>query len=267
MHCVDEHKQVSSSPSLWSGSLFLWNDRSFYIGSASDSTLHAIHDVTICVALHGSFRLWTSAGWREFQAAIIPPDLPHIFDGRGARLILFYFPSEVLKSQRLLHCGDKPSVVPQKTLSRILPVLRRYLDNGCASGEATEFCDDLTRELARADSPRMTLDSRVARALECFQTNPTHRFTAAEISSEVNLSKSRFAHLFREQTGIPVRRYLLEVRLRRALLEIARGESLTASAYAADFADSAHLSRTFRRMTGIAPSSILKHSLVVQSQK
>jgi hypothetical protein len=63
----------------------------FYIGSAADSTLHAIHDVTICVALHGSFRLWTSAGWREFQAAIIPPDLPHIFDGRGARLILFYF--------------------------------------------------------------------------------------------------------------------------------------------------------------------------------
>jgi AraC-like DNA-binding protein len=66
--------------------------------------------------------------------------------------------------------------------------------------------------------------------------------------------------------GHSVRRYLLEVRLRRALLEIARGESLTASAYAADFADSAHLSRTFRRMTGIAPSSILKHSRVVPSQ-
>ncbi len=267
VHCINKNKQVLSSPYLWSGSLFLWSDQSFYIGAASDSIVHATHDVTVCVATRGSFRLQTSAGWQEFQAVIIPPDLPHIFDGRGARLVLFYFPSEVLKLQRLFYCRCEPYPVPQKMLSRFLPVLRHYSDNGCESEEATEFCEDFTRELSRADFPRMTLDSRVALALECFQTDPTHRFTAAEISSEVNLSESRFAHLFREQIGIPVRRYLLELRLRRALLEIAHGKSLTTGAYAADFADSAHLSRTFRRMTGIAPSSILKHSRIVPSQK
>lgn len=267
MSDIQEKKSSLHSPYRWSGSLFLWKDQSFYIGAASDSTIHATHDVTVCVAMHNSFRLRTSGGWRTFQAAVIPPDLPHIFDGRGAHLILLYFPSEILKAQRLLYQGSEPYAIPQKMLSRFLPCLRTYLDHGCESEDATGFCEDFIRELSRTDYPRLTLDSRVMRALECFQADPTRRYTVAEISSDVAISSSRFAHLFREQVGLPMRRYLLELRMRRALLQVAHGDSLTTSAYAAGFADSAHLSRTFRSMTGIAPSSILKYSQVVPSQK
>jgi AraC-like DNA-binding protein len=34
------------------------------------------------------------------------------------------------------------------------------------------------------------------------------------------------------------------------------GESWTRAAYAANFADSAHLSRTFKRMFGVVPASL-----------
>lgn len=264
---INQDKLVLQPLHSWSGSLFLWSDQSFYIGAASDSTLHATHYVTVSVAMHGTFRLRTTRGWRTFQAAIIPPDLPHIFDGRGAHLILLYFPSELLKSKRLLFPGGEPYAVPPKMLSRFLPSLGNYLDNGCESEEATELCEDFVNELAADGFPRLALDNRVVRALEWFQADPTHRFTAAEISAEVSVSASRFAHLFREQIGLPVRSYLLELRLRHALLQVAQGDSLTTGAHAAGFADSAHLSRTFRRMTGIAPSSLLKYSRVVPGQK
>lgn len=267
MNRIQRKKLHSRTTYSWSGTLFLWRDQSLYLGAASDSTPHATHDVTVCVALHGSFRLGTGAGWREFRAAIIPPDLPHIFDGRGAQIALFYFPSEALRSRRLLCRGAEPSDVPDKIRSRFLPRLHNYLDGGCGASEATELCQDFVRELARSDLLRLPLDSRIAHALEYFQSDPTYRFTAAEISSEVALSQGRFAHLFREQVGLPVRRYLLELRFRRALLQVADGNSLTAGAHAAGFADSAHLSRTFRRMTGIAPSSLLKHSRVIPAAK
>jgi hypothetical protein len=68
-------KPVLSPSYSWSGSLFLWSDRSFYIGAASDSTTHATHDVTVSVALHGTFSLGTSEGWQTLRAAIIPPDI------------------------------------------------------------------------------------------------------------------------------------------------------------------------------------------------
>ncbi|MEO6051520.1 MAG: helix-turn-helix domain-containing protein [Pyrinomonadaceae bacterium] len=57
---------------------------------------------------------------------------------------------------------------------------------------------------------------------------------------------------------MPVRRYLLWQRLRDAMHQLAHGSSLTETAHAAGFADSAYLTRTFRGMLGIAPSALQK---------
>lgn len=65
------------------------------------------------------------------------------------------------------------------------------------------------------------------------------------------------AHLFREEVGLPFRRYVLWRKLSRAMLLIGRGSSLTEAAYASGFADSAHLTRTFRQMFGIPPTVMM----------
>ena len=62
--------------------------------------------------------------------------------------------------------------------------------------------------------------------------------------------------LFREATGLPVRNYLLWRRLLEATARLQAGEGVTATAHATGFADAAHLSRSFRRMIGAAPSSL-----------
>ena len=59
-----------------------------------------------------------------------------------------------------------------------------------------------------------------------------------------------------EQTGLPFRTYLLWQRLTKAVELFAAGSTLTDAAHDAGFADSAHLSRTFRRMFGIAADSL-----------
>jgi AraC-like DNA-binding protein len=84
------------------------------------------------------------------------------------------------------------------------------------------------------------------------------RITLAALARAVHLSPSRMAHRFREATGVPVRRYVLWCRLRAAADAAMRGASLTDAAHFAGFADSAHLSRTFRAMLGIAPSLLFK---------
>jgi AraC-like DNA-binding protein len=58
--------------------------------------------------------------------------------------------------------------------------------------------------------------------------------------------------------GLPVRRYLLWLRLRDAVGELARGVSVARAAHAAGFADGPHFSRTFRRMLGFTPSDALR---------
>ena len=77
-----------------------------------------------------------------------------------------------------------------------------------------------------------------------------------EIAEAVFLSPSRFRHLFVEETGMAFRPYVLWLRLQRAIECHTSGENLTNAAYTAGFSDLAHMSRTFRRMFGIAPGAL-----------
>lgn len=77
----------------------------------------------------------------------------------------------------------------------------------------------------------------------------------------MGLSPKRLAALFRQHTGLAMRRFTLWTRLQLAVAEIARGASLTDGALVAGFADGAHLTHTFRRMFGTTPSGSVARSL------
>ena len=70
------------------------------------------------------------------------------------------------------------------------------------------------------------------------------------------LSPSRFMHAFTESVGVPVRPYILWLRLQRAACDLTDGASVTSAAHRAGFSDAAHLTRTFRRMLGATPSDL-----------
>ena len=80
--------------------------------------------------------------------------------------------------------------------------------------------------------------------------NDLHRHHA------VHISPSRLIHLFREQVGVPIRRFTLWSRLRQVVRLAIDGATLTEAAHAAGFSDAAHMSNTFRQMFGFAPSAL-----------
>ncbi|OKH62105.1 AraC family transcriptional regulator [Mycobacterium sp. SWH-M5] len=79
------------------------------------------------------------------------------------------------------------------------------------------------------------------------------------LAAEVGVSVSRLTHLFSEQVGLPLRRYVLWSRLRVAIVNVQNGADLTGAAHAAGFSDSAHLTRTTRTMFGLPPSILSRH--------
>ena len=99
-------------------------------------------------------------------------------------------------------------------------------------------------------------DPRILLALDYLRDHLDQAVSLEQIAEVVHLSPSHFRHLFVREMGVAYRHYLLWLRLKRALEAFARGESLTTAAYAAGFADSAHLSRTFRRMYGMAAATL-----------
>lgn len=86
----------------------------------------------------------------------------------------------------------------------------------------------------------------------------------SELAKQVNLSESRLLHLFKDEMGVPFRKYVLWQKVKRASALFESGKNLTTIAHEAGFSDSAHLSNFFKSTFGISPSSILSHSRFIQ---
>ncbi len=81
-------------------------------------------------------------------------------------------------------------------------------------------------------------------------------FSLGKLAEISRLSRSRLMHVFTESVGVPIRPYVLWLRLQRAACDLMAGASVTAAAQNAGFSDAAHLTRTFRRMLGTTPSDL-----------
>jgi AraC-like DNA-binding protein len=51
-------------------------------------------------------------------------------------------------------------------------------------------------------------------------------------------------------------------KLTRAMVAVASERTIAAAAHAADFADAAHLTRTFYQMVGMAPSALMRGDFI-----
>jgi AraC family transcriptional regulator len=82
------------------------------------------------------------------------------------------------------------------------------------------------------------------------------RLTLRALGRAVGWSPFQLMRGFREQTGVPVHRYLTGLRVARAIARLADGErDLTALALGCGFVDHSHLTNVFRRHAGVTPSA------------
>ena len=82
-----------------------------------------------------------------------------------------------------------------------------------------------------------------------------------EVARAVHASPFHFARLFRQHTGVPVHRYLTQLRLRASLERLAAGaKDLTALALDLGFSSHSHFTDAFRRQFGRPPRALRKTS-------
>ena len=252
----------------WRGKVFLWQEQALFLGNAAQTSLHASPAIKIVVALDSEFRLKFAedADWQNFKSVIIAPGQNHAIDGQNKRLALIILVPEARAAQPLIPILSRKGIsrIPASIVQNFLPIFDAFEKMNNLTVESEELSRKLLGNLRNSDELlNSSIDERVSQSVEWIRTELENNVSVKEIAASVELSESRFSHLFTENLRVSVRRYLLWMRLRDAMHLLAKGVSLTDTAYEAGFSDSAHLTRTFRQMLGITPSALLKHSSLI----
>jgi AraC-like DNA-binding protein len=253
--------QRSNRTTIGGGRVLMWNGGSMWVSRATGvAGSHAHHAMQITLAPEHPVRL-RGAGdpqWRRSHASIVMPHAPHQFDGCGGDVVMVFVEPETAVGRALMaRYGDSAlaDIVDDAVIDMARFVLHGLDDD--ASDEALvagakRIVDRLAGEIPAA----AMVDPRIATVVEWMRGRLASPIALAEAAAVVHLSPGRFRHLFVAQTGISFRAYLLWARVGTAMVAAMGGASWTAAAQDAGFADSAHFSRTCRRMFGIAPSML-----------
>lgn len=252
-------------PKLGRGRILIWEGGSLWIMEAVSPNQrrarlndpHAHHAVQVTLALEGDFEFESGARRVSGDIVAVAPDALHALNARGLFAHVYIEPEcrAGRAAAKALFAGDEP-------LARVTGIPLGDLAVHLATAFKRKDDRDLTH-LGRSVIERLAggataaePDARVRAILAWVQTRLDYPVSLADAAGLAGLSKARVRHLFVEQTGLPFRTYLLWLRLMRGLEAFASGASLTDAALGAGFADSAHFSRTFRRMFGTAAAAL-----------
>lgn len=122
--------------------------------------------------------------------------------------------------------------------------------------------DDLREAFGDAlKTPKRRVDARLLRVLDALDAEG---LSVAEAARHVGLSDSRLTHLMTDTLGAPPRTWRAWFKLRRAIGEtLFNAANLTQAAHRAQFADSAHLTRTCKQLMGVRPAQMLPQTVYV----
>lgn len=243
------------------GRIVVWEGASLWIleggQAAADISPHAHHAIQITLRLDGAFEIGVAGERLNGPVAAVGSDTNHTFRGQGVIAFLFIAPESAAGRAigKARFTERQWASIASPAMNACLDDLRQCFQRGGAEDEARQIGQRTMAALPSAAAPTLT-DPRVLAMIDFARRSLEDTVSLPSAADAVHLSHSRARHLFVEHTGLPFKTYVLWLRLQRAVTLYASGASLTQAAHQSGFADSAHLSRTFRRTFGLPAAAL-----------
>lgn len=225
-----------------------------HVGERAATSRHQMYLAKLAVPLEGALSYSATSGVEPTAVSaplIVAPGHDHLLGATGEFVTFFAQP------QSQLGAAIAAQTSRAQPLSGLLGTRLEGFARSVSHHTTDDALDAVAVELAALleTSSSACVDSRVEQVQEIVtQADPLPSLDA--LADAVGLSRFRLSHLFREQTGTTLRRFLLWEKLIRALDHLPNTSSITAAAHAASFSDHAHLTRTMRALVGQPPSFV-----------
>lgn len=238
--------------------LYLWPGRALYCGPIQHLETHVYGADVLHVGLYGPFRIRIEGrDWLSTPCAIVPAGIRHALDLAGGVYGKLFVERNMAWMQGARRRFGYRQTTPRFFEDMVaIECFRRIYEEDHDRHAAAE---QVNRLLQNAEPPQFTPDARIRRVVERIGREPDRNFSQDELAAGIGLSPSRFLHLYREQTGLPYRRFRQWKRMMSAFCLLHSTDSLTRAALDADYADASHFSRSFRATFGVNPAPVFRN--------
>ncbi|NJD06129.1 MAG: helix-turn-helix transcriptional regulator, partial [Methylococcaceae bacterium] len=215
--------------------LYLGPGWALYCGAIQRLETHVYGADVMHVGIYRPFRIRFGHGeWRSVSCAVVPAGTHHALDmAGGIHGKLFVEKNSAIAAGWRHRFGGGAGGTGHD--AEAVGFFREIHEHDPARSEVEQRLESLLGERGQTVSAS---DPRIVRVTELLAGEPDRNFSQEELARLVGLSPSRFLHLFRQQTGLPYRRFRGWNRMMAAFGRLHAGDSLTRAALEAGFADS-----------------------------
>lgn len=243
--------------------LYIWKNSRLYIGTSHlPFRKYTLAWSQLLVSITGVMRIQLDNGSEvETRTCMIKAgtvvDQDHINTSNAIIAIYYFNPisqdffllqNEMLNAQ-LGVCYQHPDE------GHLIDCLHLIMNETLSTSQVDRLCREAIVPADLRDLVVKEFDVRIIETLQRIRATFRDTLPVSDYAADVHLSESRLNKLFKDQIGIPLTKYRLQIRLSVGIILLAAGYSVTDAAYEAGFSSSAHFSRCFSDMMGILPSN------------
>jgi AraC-like DNA-binding protein len=233
-------------------------ERVFYAGLLGRPRKRTSGGFNIYVAMRGSLRITRGKSEITGEVALVRPYVTHSVESEHPCIICLVIEPETVAPAAMDALSARIDGAEAAEIARRVRAAYETLRLQQRRGG---FTTDEFDQLSFGESlPDRNIDPRIKSSTVKLNDFSGSKMTAAGYATSVNLSPSRFLHLFKAQTGVSFRAFRAWKRARHLLHYVNEDINLAHLAQDIGYPDSTHFSHSIRRFYGLQPRAIFSGS-------
>ena len=217
---------------------------------------HSHLAVHFIAGLDGPVHCVVSGDSFDADAVFIASDVVHTAYAETGDMLVFLFDtagSIAEEAQKQYLCGRPYFCGDKETVEKLREI---WKNNPPAQADSL-----ITQLLVLVTVENTLRDERISQVLEYLRSlDEVPEDITAQLCAKVCLSPSRLSHLFKENVGISLHRYLAMDKMRKGYIHFQKYGNITEASMRAGFDSPSHFAATCKRMFGISFSEFVKGS-------
>lgn len=241
--------------------MYPWRKRTLFIGNLPPSVNVAYGAATLVVSLGNPIGFAVSGRLTHCYSLLLPAGMPVTLIAGNAPVAICHLDVLGDDYKRFQGCfvnaGKGMSIAYELQDEADFRYLFNKIYRQPSNSEDTcnQINDLLEFGFARAGN-QSVIDQNVIAAVDHIKQSFQINVPIEELAKQVKISAPSLIRKFKQQSGVPIRRFRVWHRIWESMIFISDGQSLTDAAINAGFSDSPHYAHAVHSMWGVSPSDL-----------